>query len=102
LIALLVAGAVLAGVTGWAQQRVLARALAVMATRLSARYLTALLRLPGEFFHRRQLSGLVSRAQMNDGLAILLSERLAVPVTAAVTILGYAYLLSLIAPRLLA
>ena len=102
LLAILVAGAVLAGVTGWAQQRVLSRALAVMATRFSSTYLTALLRLPGEFFHRRQLSGLVKRAQMNDGLAIMLSDRLAVPVTASVTILGYACLLSVLAPALLA
>src|SRR5690349_15598049 len=34
---------------------------------------------------------------MNDGLAIALSERLAVPVTAIVTIFGYAFLLSRLA-----
>ncbi|MDQ7904155.1 ATP-binding cassette domain-containing protein [Phytohabitans sp. ZYX-F-186] len=102
LLAVLVVGAVLAGVTGWAQQRVLSRALSVMATRFSSTYLAALLRLPGEFFHRRHLSGLVKRAQMNDGLAIMLSDRLAVPVTASVTILGYAFLLSVLAPALLA
>jgi len=97
LLGILVGGALLAGLAGWAQQRVLARALAVMGTRFTSRYLASLLRLPGEFFHRRQLSGLVSRAQMNDGLAIALSERLAVPVTAIVTIFGYAILLSRLA-----
>jgi ABC-type bacteriocin/lantibiotic exporter with double-glycine peptidase domain len=102
LLGLLAVGALLAGVAGWAQQRVFARALAVMATRFSSRYLAALLRLPGEFFHRRQLSGLVSRMQMNDGLAIALSERLAVPVTAIVTILGYAILLSRLAAAFIA
>jgi ABC-type bacteriocin/lantibiotic exporter with double-glycine peptidase domain len=102
LLGILIAGSVLAAVTGWAQQRVLSRTLSVMATRFSGGYLTALLRLPGEFFHRRQLSGLVKRAQMNDGLAIMLSSRLTVPVTGSVTIAGYAGLLGMLAPSLLA
>jgi len=101
LLAVLVGGALLAGLAGWAQQRAFAAALAAMATRFSSGYLTALLRLPGEFFHRRHLGGLVSRTQMNDGLAIALSERIAQPAAAVVTVAGYGLLIGHLAPRLL-
>ncbi|MEW2474930.1 ATP-binding cassette domain-containing protein [Micromonospora gifhornensis] len=101
LLAILVGGALLAALAGWAQQRIFATALAAMATRFSSRYLTALLRLPGEFFHRRHLSGLVNRTQMNDGLAIALSERVVLPAAAAVSVAGYGLFIGYLAPRLL-
>ena len=59
----------------WLQQSVVNRALEAMSTRSSAVFLWRMLRLPGSFFHRRQLGGLVTRVQMNDGLAALLSSR---------------------------
>lgn len=70
-----VAGTVLLGT--WLQQTLVNRVLEAMAARASAGFLWRLLRLPGSFFHRRQLGGLVTRVQMNDGLAMLLSHRLA-------------------------
>ena len=44
-----------------------------------------MLRLPGQFFHLRQLGGLVTRVQLNDGLAVLLTSRLASAVAAGLT-----------------
>ncbi|MFD0571455.1 ATP-binding cassette domain-containing protein [Kitasatospora gansuensis] len=70
-----VAGTVLLGT--WLQQTLVNRVLEAMAARTSAGFLWRLLRLPGSFFHRRQLGGLVTRVQMNDGLAMLLSHRVA-------------------------
>jgi ABC-type bacteriocin/lantibiotic exporter with double-glycine peptidase domain len=102
LLAVLGAAAAFAAVSAWAQQRVLASTLAAMATSYSADYLSRLLRLRGEFFHRRNLGGLVSRAQMNDGLAIALSERIAAPVAAAVTVAGNSALLVWLAPSVAA
>ena len=59
----------------WLQQAIVNRVLAAMAARSSAVFLWRMLRLPGSFFHRRQLGGLVTRVQLNDGLASLLSYR---------------------------
>lgn len=67
------AGAVLLGT--WVQQSLVNRVLEAMAARSSSAFLWRMLRLPGAFFHRRQLGGLVTRVQMNDGLASLLSYR---------------------------
>ncbi|MFN8075820.1 MAG: ATP-binding cassette domain-containing protein [Kineosporiaceae bacterium] len=68
----------------WVQQRVLGRALESLATASTTGFLHRLLRLPGAFFARRQLGGLVTRVQMNDGLASLLTGRAAAVGTAAV------------------
>ncbi|WP_405010852.1 ATP-binding cassette domain-containing protein [Kitasatospora sp. NBC_01539] len=70
-----VAATVLLGT--WLQQTVVNRVLEAMAARSSSGFLWRMLRLPGSFFHRRQLGGLVTRVQMNDGLATLLSHRAA-------------------------
>ncbi|MFG2820590.1 ATP-binding cassette domain-containing protein [Kitasatospora sp. NPDC048365] len=71
------------GVTGlvllgtWLRQALVNRVLEAMAAHSSAGFLWRMLRLPGAFFHRRQLGGLVTRVQLNDGLANLLSHRVA-------------------------
>ncbi|MFF0294331.1 ATP-binding cassette domain-containing protein [Kitasatospora sp. NPDC004614] len=70
-----VAGLVLAG--NWLRSAMVNRVLEAMAASSSAAFLWRMLRLPGAFFHRRQLGGLVTRVQLNDGLANLLSYRLA-------------------------
>ncbi|MEU6851487.1 ATP-binding cassette domain-containing protein [Actinacidiphila alni] len=75
------AGAVLLGT--WVQQSLVNRVLESMAARSSSAFLWRMLRLPGSFFHRRQLGGLVTRVQMNDGLASLLSYRAAGAAAAA-------------------
>jgi NHLM bacteriocin system ABC transporter peptidase/ATP-binding protein len=69
----------------WLQQRALAQTLVAMSVRSSADFTWRLLRLPGEFFHLRQLGGLVTRVQLNDGLAVLLTSRLAAAVAAGLT-----------------
>ncbi|MFJ6619243.1 ATP-binding cassette domain-containing protein [Kitasatospora sp. NPDC091335] len=95
-----VAATVLFG--SWLQQTVVNRVLEAMAARSSAGFLWRMLRLPGEFFHRRQLGGLVTRVQLNDGLAVLLSHRAvgaAAAVAAAAVHLGAVFLLE---PRLAA
>ncbi|MFJ6216473.1 ATP-binding cassette domain-containing protein [Streptomyces sp. NPDC092296] len=72
------AGAATAVLLGsWLQQTIVNRVLEAMAARSSAGFLWRMLRLPGAFFHRRQLGGLVTRVQLNDGLAGLLSHRAA-------------------------
>ncbi|MEV7213995.1 ATP-binding cassette domain-containing protein [Kitasatospora cineracea] len=70
-----VTGLVLAG--NWLRSAMVNRVLEAMAARSSAAFLWRMLRLPGAFFHRRQLGGLVTRVQLNDGLANLLSYRVA-------------------------
>ncbi|RPE33026.1 ATP-binding cassette domain-containing protein [Kitasatospora cineracea] len=72
---LTVTGLVLAG--NWLRSAMVNRVLEAMAARSSAAFLWRMLRLPGAFFHRRQLGGLVTRVQLNDGLANLLSYRVA-------------------------
>jgi NHLM bacteriocin system ABC transporter peptidase/ATP-binding protein len=69
----------------WLQQRALARVLVAMSVQTSADFMWRMLRLRGEFFHHRQLGGLVTRVQLNDGLAVLLTSRLASAVAAGVT-----------------
>ncbi|MEV4558574.1 ATP-binding cassette domain-containing protein [Kitasatospora sp. NPDC049285] len=70
-----VTGLVLGG--SWLRQAMVNRVLEAMAARSSSAFLWRMLRLPGAFFHRRQLGGLVTRVQLNDGLAHLLSYRVA-------------------------
>lgn len=76
------------------QQCILAVVMAAMATRGGSGYLWRLLRLPGAFFHQRQVGGLVTRVQFNDGLAIVLAERLS---SAVVDVLVLACYLSVLA-----
>ena len=71
------------------QQRILAGVSATMATKSGGDYLWRLLRLPGSFFHRRHVGGIVTRVQFNDGIALLLSERLTAAVSDALTVLVY-------------
>ncbi|MFF3664859.1 cysteine peptidase family C39 domain-containing protein [Microtetraspora malaysiensis] len=66
----------------WAQQRVLGAVQSAMAANFSGRYVWRLLRLPGDYFHRRQTGGLVTRISFGAGLALLLSERVSTAVAA--------------------
>ncbi|BFV58466.1 NHLP family bacteriocin export ABC transporter peptidase/permease/ATPase subunit [Kitasatospora sp. CMC57] len=93
-----VAGTVLLGT--WLQQTLVNRVLEAMAARSSAGFLWRLLRLPGSFFHRRQLGGLVTRVQMNDGLAMLLSYRLSAAAAAAAAAAVHLAALTWLEPRL--
>ncbi|HEY6296169.1 MAG TPA: ATP-binding cassette domain-containing protein [Streptosporangiaceae bacterium] len=81
-----------------AQQRILAGVVAAMATKGGSDYMWRLLRLPGAFFHRRHVGGMVTRVQFNDGIAILLSERLTLAVADALTVLMYLGVLAWIDP----
>ncbi|MFD9127264.1 ATP-binding cassette domain-containing protein [Kitasatospora sp. NPDC059571] len=94
------AGTVLLGT--WLQQTLVNRVLEAMAARSSAGFLWRMLRLPGSFFHRRQLGGLVTRVQMNDGLAVLLSHRLAGAAAASATAAVHLAALAWLEPRLVA
>jgi len=69
----------------WLQQAVVNKVLSSMAIRSSRSFLWRMLRLPGVFFQRRQVGGLVTRVQMNDGLANLLSGRAAIAIAAFAT-----------------
>jgi ABC-type bacteriocin/lantibiotic exporter with double-glycine peptidase domain len=80
-LAVVTAGAVIVLGT-WLQQTVVNRVLAIMSVESSRRFLWRMLRLPGVFFQRRNIGGLVTRVQMNDGLAVLLSSRAATAVAA--------------------
>lgn len=95
-----VAGVVLCG--SWLQQSVVNRVLEAMAARSSAGFLWRMLRLPGDFFHRRQLGGLVTRVQLNDGLAVLLSHRAASAASAAASAAVHLGALLYLEPRLAA
>ncbi|MFJ1757446.1 ATP-binding cassette domain-containing protein [Kitasatospora sp. NPDC088134] len=116
------AGVVNGGATGWAVPLTLAgaavaalvlagnrlrsalvnRVLEAMAARSSAAFLWKMLRLPGSFFHRRQLGGLVTRVQLNDGLANLLSYRVAGAASALAAAAVHLAALVHLAPRLAA
>ncbi|GLX95453.1 cysteine peptidase family C39 domain-containing protein [Herbidospora sp. NBRC 101105] len=69
----------------WVQQRLLGAVQTAMAADLSGRYMWRLLRLPGDFFHRRMIGGLVMKTSFGAGLSILLSDRAAVAVAAVLT-----------------
>jgi NHLM bacteriocin system ABC transporter peptidase/ATP-binding protein len=69
----------------WLQQRALSRVLGAMALRTSGDFVWRMLRLRGEFFQVRQLGGLVTRVQLNDGLASLLTSRLTSALAAGLT-----------------
>ncbi|MCZ4103108.1 cysteine peptidase family C39 domain-containing protein, partial [Streptomyces sp. H39-C1] len=92
------AAAVLLGT--WLQQSVVNRVLASMAARTSTGFLWRMLRLPGSFFHRRQLGGLVTRVQINDGLSALLSYRAAGAAASAATAAAHLAALIWLQPRL--
>lgn len=80
------AGLSLAVIGGtWLQQLALSRVLTAMALRTSSEFVWRMLRLNGEFFHLRQLGGLVTRVQVNDGLAVLLTSRLTAALAGAIT-----------------
>lgn len=78
----LLACAVFALAGAWAQQRLLAAVQSAMAADYSGRYMWHLLRMPGDYFHRRQTGGLVTRISFGAGLALLLSDRAATAVAA--------------------
>ncbi|MER6951365.1 ATP-binding cassette domain-containing protein [Nonomuraea sp. NPDC000554] len=60
----------------WVQQRALSRLLIAVATRRSRAFMHTLLRLPGLFFQRRFIAALAARAQLNDAVAMELTNRL--------------------------
>ncbi|MFI9782116.1 ATP-binding cassette domain-containing protein [Kitasatospora sp. NPDC051984] len=95
-----VAGLVLAG--NWLRSAMVNRVLEAMAASSSAAFLWRMLRLPGAFFHRRQLGGLVTRVQLNDGLANLLSYRLAGAASSLASAAVHLTALVWLAPRLAA
>ena len=75
----------------WLQYLVTGRVVQAMAARGSGHFLWKLLRLPGVFFHRLPLGGLVVRVQLNDALANLVAARGAAAlaaITAALVYLG--------------
>jgi ABC-type bacteriocin/lantibiotic exporter with double-glycine peptidase domain len=73
----------------WLQYLVTGRVVQAMAARGSGRFLWKLLRLPGAFFHRRALGGLVVRVQLNDALANLVAARGAAALASISTALVY-------------
>lgn len=84
----------------WVQQSIFARVLQTMSARTSARFLWRMLRLPGTFFHRRSLGGLVTRVQVNDGIAVLLSGRLVTVAASMFTAVLYLAALVWLDPQL--
>jgi NHLM bacteriocin system ABC transporter peptidase/ATP-binding protein len=79
---------VLAALT-YLQQYVLVRLQVDLALRSSSRFLWHLLRLPTEFFAQRFVGGLVTRLQMNDDIATLLSGQLATAFIGLVTLVVF-------------
>ncbi|MEV8633951.1 cysteine peptidase family C39 domain-containing protein [Streptosporangium sp. NPDC051023] len=70
----------------WTQQRLLGAVQTAMAADLSGRHVWRMLRLPGDYFHRRATGGLVTRTSFGAGLALLLSDRAVAAVAAVLTI----------------
>jgi ABC-type bacteriocin/lantibiotic exporter with double-glycine peptidase domain len=89
-LALGTAGAGLITLLGtWLQYLITGRVVQAMAARGSGRFLWKLLRLPGAFFHRRALGGLVVRVQLNDALANLIAARGAAALASVATSVVY-------------
>ncbi|MFC0865101.1 cysteine peptidase family C39 domain-containing protein [Sphaerimonospora cavernae] len=82
----------------WAQQRLLTAVQMAMAADLSGRYMWRLLRLPGDYFHRRATGGLVTRTAFGAGLALLLSDRVATAIAAALTMVVHSSILFVFHP----
>ena len=78
----------LVGLT-YVQQLLLARLQIALTLRTSSRFLWHMLRLPSEFFAQRFVGGLVTRLQLNDDIAQLLSGQLATAAIGLVTLVFY-------------
>ncbi len=71
------------------QQYALVRLQIGLTLRTSSRFLWHMLRLPSEFFAQRFVGGLVTRLQLNDDIAQLLSGQLATAAIGLVTLVVY-------------
>ncbi|HEX3783439.1 MAG TPA: ATP-binding cassette domain-containing protein [Pseudonocardiaceae bacterium] len=82
-------GAAALGAAGtvYVQRSLISRVLSAMARHTSADYLWRMLRLPGTFVHRRNPATLAFRVQLNDGIAVLVADRLTSGI-AATAVLG--------------
>jgi NHLM bacteriocin system ABC transporter peptidase/ATP-binding protein len=74
----------------YVQQLALVRLQIGLTLRTSSRFLWHMLRLPSEFFAQRFVGGLVTRVQLNDDIAQLLSGQLATAFIALITLVLYA------------
>ncbi|WP_214409262.1 cysteine peptidase family C39 domain-containing protein [Sphaerisporangium fuscum] len=82
----------------WMQQRLLGAVQTAMAADLSGRYVWRMLRLPGDYFHRRSTGGLVTRTSFGAGLALLLSDRVAAGVAAVLAMVVHSSILFALHP----
>ncbi len=84
------------------QQKVLVRLQTKLAIRMSARFIWHLVRLPTSFFLARSPGGLVSRTQLNNAVARVLSGQLATVAISMLTMILYPLMLFAIDARLAA
>jgi ABC-type bacteriocin/lantibiotic exporter with double-glycine peptidase domain len=92
--------ALAAAATVYVQRSLISRVLAAMARHTSSDYLWRMLRLPGSFVHRRNPATLAFRVQLNDGLAVLVADRLTSGIAATMVLAIDLVALALIAPPL--
>ena len=78
----------------YVQQLALVRLQIGLTVRTSSRFLWHMLRLPSEFFAQRFVGGLVTRVQLNDDIAQLLSGQLATAFIGLITLVLYAVVMA--------
>jgi NHLM bacteriocin system ABC transporter peptidase/ATP-binding protein len=91
-LALIAAATVSAGLS-WIQQLTLVRLATKLAASMSTRFFDHLLQLPIPFFQQRFAGALVTRTQVNDEVAMLLSSQLASATLQMITVAFYASLM---------
>ena len=85
----LVLAAVVAAALTWIQQATLLRLSTKLSLSMSTRFLAHALRLPTSYFEQRHAGHVVTRLQLNDLIAELLSSQLATSLLSLVTVVFY-------------
>jgi NHLM bacteriocin system ABC transporter peptidase/ATP-binding protein len=97
---ILLAAAVVAAALTWLQQSALVRLSAQLSISMSTTFMEHLLRLPVPFFQQRYAGALVTRTDVNDEVAQLLSSQFASAMLQGITVIFYAVLMYVYSPVL--
>ena len=90
----LVLAALVAAALTWIQQATLLRLSTKLSLSMSTRFLAHVLRLPTSYFEQRHAGHVVTRLQLNDLIAELLSSQLATSLLSLVTVVFYLALMA--------
>jgi NHLM bacteriocin system ABC transporter peptidase/ATP-binding protein len=96
----LLGAAVVSAALTWLQQSALVRLSTQLSISMSTTFMEHLLRLPVPFFQQRYAGALVTRTDVNDEVAQLLSSQFAAAILQGITVVFYAVLMYIYSPQL--